>query len=146
LLRELVGRGHYVGNHTYSHKILCKHLKEAPREIDRNSELLEHVLGYRPVLLRTPYGQHCAKLRARVAERGLDQIGWDIDAQEWRSGRRADQVAQFIITRLARLQGRAIVLLHDTRAVSVQALPKVLDWLALHKQVKIDDWHVLLKD
>ena len=145
LLRQEREQGHYVGNHTYSHRILCKHLKDAPREIDHNEDLLEQVLGMRPELLRTPYGQHCKKLKEIVAERSYAQIGWDIDAQEWRHGRKGADVARFIIGRLSHLHGRAIVLLHDTHSVTVDALPRVLDWLAAHPEVKVDDWHVLLK-
>lgn len=144
LLKQELDQGHYVGNHTYSHRILCKHLKDAPTEIDRNEDLLEQVLGFRPTLLRTPYGQHCRKLREIVDQRGYRQIGWDIDPQEWRGGKKADQVARFIITRLSRLRGRAIVLMHDTHSATVQALPKVLDWLAKHPEIKVVDWHVLL--
>src|ERR1051326_6526817 len=57
VLREEIQHGNYVGNHTYSHRILCKHLLLAPSEIDKNEDLIETALGYRPSLLRTPYGQ-----------------------------------------------------------------------------------------
>src|SRR5262249_21257404 len=144
LVKQTIERGHYIGNHTYSHRILCQHIKDAPREIDRNEDLIEEVIGFRPVLLRTPYGQHCRRLREIIAERGYTQIGWDIDAQEWRPGRPADEVARFIIGHLAHLKGRAIVLLHDTRSATVHALPKILDWLAQHPEIKITDWHILL--
>jgi peptidoglycan/xylan/chitin deacetylase (PgdA/CDA1 family) len=145
LLREEMARGHYVGNHTYSHRILCKHLPLAPREIDHNQELLVQVLGFRPELLRTPYGQHCKKLVELVAERGFSQIGWDIDAQEWRAGKTEAEVSRFIIGHLARAHGRAIVLLHDTHAVTVAALPKILEWLTQHPEIKILEPRVLLK-
>jgi peptidoglycan/xylan/chitin deacetylase (PgdA/CDA1 family) len=144
LVHEEAAQGHYVGNHTYSHRILCKHLKDAPREIDRNEDLLQEVLGFRPVLLRTPYGQHCKALVKLVAERGYEQIGWDIDAQEWRPGKRAADVARFIIARLAKLHGRATVLLHDTHADTVEALPIIFDWLAQHPEIKVLDWHALV--
>src|SRR5687768_6802793 len=48
LLRQIAAQGHYIGNHTYSHRILCKHINLAPDEIDRNQLLIEEVLGTRP--------------------------------------------------------------------------------------------------
>src|SRR5207302_361968 len=116
----------------------------APREIDRNQELIAQVLGFRPELLRTPYGQHCKQLKRIVAERGYSQIGWDIDPQEWRPGRKVEDVVHYITSRLARIRrGRAIVLMHDSREKTVLALPKVLDWLAVHPEIKIVDWRAL---
>src|SRR5262249_34289526 len=129
VLRDEVARGHYVGNHTYSHRVLCKQINLAPVEIDKNGDLIEQSLGYRPTLLRTPYGQHCAPLMKIVKARGYDQIAWDIDAQEWKPGSKGDKVARFIIDRLAHAHGRQIVLMHDTHAVTLEALPKILEWL-----------------
>src|SRR5215831_8272051 len=62
VLREEIAHGNYVGNHTYSHRVLCKQMALAPTEIDKNEDLIDQVLGYRPSLLRTPYGQHCKPL------------------------------------------------------------------------------------
>jgi peptidoglycan/xylan/chitin deacetylase (PgdA/CDA1 family) len=145
LLKQIAEQGHYIGNHTYSHRILCRHLNLAPDEIERNQTLIEEVLGVRPLLLRTPYGQHCRRLKQIVAERGFEQIGWDIDAQEWLPGSRGARVAKLIIDRLSKLKGRGIVLMHDTREATVTALPIILDWLDQHKEIKIADWRVLLR-
>lgn len=145
LLKDEVARGHYVGNHTYSHRILCKHLLLAPAEIDKNEDLIEAVLGYRPSLLRTPYGQHCAPLVRLVQQRGYDQIAWDIDAQEWKPGSKGDKVAKYITDHIAHAHGRTIVLLHDTHAATLDALPKILEWLDKHPEIKVLEPKVLLK-
>jgi peptidoglycan/xylan/chitin deacetylase (PgdA/CDA1 family) len=146
MIRTELEHGHYVGNHTYSHRILCKHINLAPYEIDHNEDLIQQTLGYRPTLLRTPYGQHCPDLKKIVAERGYDMINWDIDAQEWRHpSTRADQMAKYIIDHIARSRGRSIVLMHDTHLVTVQALPVILTWLDQHPEVKVISWEALLK-
>jgi peptidoglycan/xylan/chitin deacetylase (PgdA/CDA1 family) len=145
VLRDEIAQGHYVGNHTYSHRILCKNMNLAPTEIDKNEDLIDQALGYRPTLLRTPYGQHCPALVKLVKARGYDQIAWNIDAQEWKPGTHGDKVASFIINQIAHAHGRTIVLLHDTHAVTLDALPKILEWLDKHPNIKVLEPRVLLK-
>ena len=36
----------------------------------------------------------------------------------------------YLTNKIAQLQGRGILLLHDTHSASVHALPRFLDWLA----------------
>jgi peptidoglycan/xylan/chitin deacetylase (PgdA/CDA1 family) len=130
LLREIVRRGHAVGNHTVHHYFLCGKLgkKVAADEIEKNAQLIEQAIGMRPELFRTPYGSHCKQLSTTLARLGISPIGWDIDPQDWRV-KNTKLVRDYVIRRLARLRGRAIVLFHDVHEDTVRALPQVLDWL-----------------
>jgi peptidoglycan/xylan/chitin deacetylase (PgdA/CDA1 family) len=130
LLREIVARGHAVGNHTVHHYFLCgkRGAKLAADEIERNARLIEEAIGVRPELYRTPYGAHCASLAATLEKLGIRHTGWDIDPQDWRV-QNTRLVRDYVVGHLRRLHGRAIILMHDIHPDTVEALPQVLDWL-----------------
>lgn len=130
LVRRAVREGHLVANHTLTHPNLCQiKAGEAATEIDDNARIYRDLSGLPQVLFRTPYGAHCKRLKKMLADRALDHMHWDIDPQEW-SDHDAERTAKFIIRKLDRLTGRAIVIMHDTHKVTARALPKVLSWLA----------------
>jgi peptidoglycan/xylan/chitin deacetylase (PgdA/CDA1 family) len=130
VLRETLRRGHAIGNHTIHHYFLCGHfyIKQAWQEIEGNAKLIEDAIGQRPDLFRTPYGAHCKQLNGVLAGLGIKPTGWDIDPQDWRL-RNAPKIEAYVEKHLATLKGRAIVLFHDVQAATVEALPRILDWL-----------------
>ncbi len=126
---QAVAEGHLVGNHTMSHAHLCRgNEADAAREIDDASVLLTEVTGLPAGLFRAPYGDSCARLERMLSERGLVHTGWNIDPMEWKS-HSAAQTIRHVIARLSKMQGRAILLLHDNQEVTVKALPVILDWI-----------------
>jgi len=130
LLREIVRRGHAVGNHTVHHYFLCgqRGKRVAVDEIEQNARLIEQAIGQRPELYRTPYGSHCKQLDATLASLGVTHIGWDIDPQDWKV-KNTTLVRDYVIRALHNLHGRNILLMHDVHDDTVRALPQVLDWL-----------------
>jgi peptidoglycan/xylan/chitin deacetylase (PgdA/CDA1 family) len=130
LLREIVARGHYVGNHTVHHYFLCG--QRGPRiaegEIEENARLIEQAIGFRPELYRTPYGAHCKTLSSTLQRVGVVHTPWDIDPQDWRV-QNTKLVRDYVIAHLRRMSGRQIVLLHDIHGCTVEALPQILDWI-----------------
>jgi hypothetical protein len=71
-VRELVERGHEVGNHSFSHPYNFRALPRAQkaREIDRGDEAIADALGERPVGFRTPSCEISAETLHLLAERG----------------------------------------------------------------------------
>jgi peptidoglycan/xylan/chitin deacetylase (PgdA/CDA1 family) len=130
LLREEQRRGHAIGNHTIHHYFLCGHyyIKQAAQEIEGNASLIEQAIGMRPDLFRTPYGAHCKQLSEVLTGLGVKNTGWDIDPQDWKL-KNAPKIEQYIISHLKNVKGRNIILFHDVQAATVEALPKILDWL-----------------
>jgi len=129
LLQKIAAHGHLVANHTMSHRNLCRDLDEVPAEIDANAEVIAAATGVRPLLFRAPYGARCHSLEAALAERELVSVGWNLDPQDWRNPS-SEQILAYLEARLTRLQGRGILLLHDTHPASVFALGPLLDWIA----------------
>lgn len=151
--RELLGRiaahGHMVANHTMSHRDLCQVADdaEAAAEIDQNAEVITQATGVRPLLFRAPYGARCRKLEAALAARSLVSVGWNLDPQDWKDPT-SDGILQYLQVRLARLQGRAILLLHDTHPASVFALGPLLDWIARENHAAVREGRppIVLRD
>ncbi|MFP8882405.1 MAG: polysaccharide deacetylase family protein [Myxococcota bacterium] len=55
-IREIVARGHEVGNHSYTHPYNFRQLtrQKKEREIDQGADAIADILGERPVGFRTP--------------------------------------------------------------------------------------------
>ncbi len=130
LVRRIAAHGHLVANHTLSHHNLCQKPAEQATEIDENAELIAATTGIRPFLFRSPYGAFCHSLDATLQARGLTDIGWNLDPQDWKVDRDEEYVYQYLTRKLSQLNGRGILLLHDTHLASVHALPRILDWMA----------------
>jgi peptidoglycan/xylan/chitin deacetylase (PgdA/CDA1 family) len=128
MVRKLAAHGHLVANHTLTHRNLCREPETVSEEIDTNSEIIAYASGTRPLLFRSPYGARCRSLDQALFDRDLVQVGWNLDPQEWRA---ADQnaVYTYVTESLAKLRGRAILLLHDKHPAAVRALPRILDWI-----------------
>ena len=129
LLQKIAAHGHLVANHTMSHRNLCRDPDQVPAEIDANAEVIAAATGVRPLLFRAPYGARCHSLEAALAERELVSVGWNLDPQDWRNPS-SEQILAYLEARLTRLEGRGILLLHDTHPASVFALGPLLDWIA----------------
>jgi peptidoglycan/xylan/chitin deacetylase (PgdA/CDA1 family) len=138
LVRKIAAHGHLVANHTLSHHNLCQNPGEQAAEIDGNAELITQATGVRPLLFRAPYGAFCHSLEAALAARGLPDIGWNLDPQDWKS-ENEETVFRYLTGKLSHLRGRGILLLHDTHVASVRAFPRLLDWLARENRRAVAD-------
>jgi hypothetical protein len=101
---------------------------EAAFELDENTRLYTELAGMPPAFLRAPYGDRCRQLEGMLAERGYQHLHWDMDAGEWQSASSVE-TRDYFIDRLKRLKGRAVILMHDTKAATRRALPEVLAWI-----------------
>lgn len=124
LTRDVVRRGHEVGNHTYSHQNLAALGPAAAREqVDRGRAVLEEVTG-RPVrLLRPPWGAVNLAVLLHAAHMGLTVVLWSVDSRDWR---RTGGEGIRRTLRQARVRPGDILLLHDDYPETVAALPGVL--------------------
>jgi peptidoglycan/xylan/chitin deacetylase (PgdA/CDA1 family) len=129
LVARAVTDGHVIANHTINHVHLCAvNAAVAEAEIDGNARLYEQLTGLPQILFRAPYGDYCGRLLDMLDARDLAHMHWDIDPLEWRH-HSSQATAAAIIRKLSRLEGRGVVLMHDTKLASVRALPIVLDWI-----------------
>lgn len=136
LLHKIAAHGHLVANHTMTHRNLCQFPDDAALEIDANAEVIASATGLRPLLFRAPYGARCRSLEAALAARELVSVGWNLDPQDWRNPTSGD-ILGYLELRLRRLEGRGILLLHDTHPASVFALGPLLDWIARENRLAV---------
>ena len=129
LIDRIVREGHILANHTMWHTDLCKDSADtAVAELDIGREVIEGAARMRLAWFRAPFGVRCEQLDELLAARHLTHFHWDLDPQEWRHGNVARTV-KYVTDRLARAQGRNVLLMHDIKLVTVLALPKILQWI-----------------
>ena len=143
LIRDIVGRGHGVANHTYSHpqySFWCAPPRKVASEIDRCGEVLREITGCAPVWFRAPVGMSNPFVHRIAAARGLRLVGWSDRGLDTLPGATAATVVRRI---LHGLRPGGTVLLHEGRRgrggerINVQAARALLavlsarDWRAV---------------
>lgn len=126
IINEIKEAGHWIGNHTKSHKNLLKISEKEVRE--------EILGGPSSNLLRPPYGAYNKNIRRIAKEMGYKVCFWDIDSEDWK-GIKPEQIK----TRILRsLRPNACILMHLNGKYTVEALPDILVKIKL-KGFKICD-------
>ena len=129
LIQRILRDGHVIGTHTMTHKDLCRVSEPAAvRDLDDGKAIIEQVAGVPTAWFRTPYGARCERIERLLAERHLAHFHWDLDPQEWKHGNAARTV-RYVTGELGRASGREVLLMHDIKQATVQALPKIFDWI-----------------
>ena len=108
--REVINRGHEIGNHTFTHPLVAK-LDEAAleHEIGACEDVLEELCEYRPHLFRPPEGALTSSV-SDCSERGdYSLVLWSLDTRDWEV-KNADKIVQTV---LSKVQAGDIILMHD---------------------------------
>jgi peptidoglycan-N-acetylglucosamine deacetylase len=112
--RQVIGRGHEVGNHSYSHPKLVWMSPGAVRdEIDRTDRLLRDAGVTGPIHFRPPHAAKFVVLPYLLREtRRLSVLG-DVDPEEWK-GRPAEVMIPAV---LGQVRPGSIIGFHDVMGV-----------------------------
>jgi peptidoglycan/xylan/chitin deacetylase (PgdA/CDA1 family) len=128
LAREIVRRGHELGNHTQHHpagSFWCAGPARTRREITGGAAAIERVTGVRPRWFRAPAGHRNYFTHPVTAAAGMQVVGW--------TRRGFDGISRKVPRILARLTRRLergdIILLHDATPVAHEVLEGVLEAL-----------------
>ena len=123
ILKRMKADGHVIGNHSWSHPVLSKlSLDDAKKQITDTEDALTKVLGSSSKLMRPPYGAITDDIRNSL---DLSFIMWNVDSLDWKSKNEAA-----ILTEIQReVKNGSIILMHDIHSETVNALPKVIDYL-----------------
>jgi peptidoglycan/xylan/chitin deacetylase (PgdA/CDA1 family) len=112
-----------IGDHTWDHiSMLGLSANELDAEITRTRRLLQQITGQHVFMFRPPLGQHDATVDAYVRAAGMLQIMWTIDSGD-SMGANDDQIYRTI---RAHLSPGDIVLLHENRGTTQNALPRII--------------------
>ena len=123
ILKRIQAEGHEVGNHSWNHPVLTQlSLEDAKKQITDTEDAIKSVLGKSSKLMRPPYGAISDDIRNSL---DLSFIMWDVDSLDWKSKNEAA-----ILTEVQRqTTDGSIILMHDIHQTSVNALPKVIEYL-----------------
>jgi peptidoglycan/xylan/chitin deacetylase (PgdA/CDA1 family) len=123
LTRKIAEAGMEIANHSYSHTNLTTLPAQAlAREILRTQAVVETVTGKTPRYLRPPGGNWNGEVAQMVRRWGLTPCFWTVDVY----GSEvigAQQVADAV---LAQVRPGSIVLMHNGKMSTVQALPTII--------------------
>lgn len=134
IAQDIVRRGHIVANHTMDH-VQLPLLDDAAvlAQVQRADRVFQEVLGERTWLLRPPGGARSERVDALLAEAGYTQVLWNLGTGDFQVRKAEDVLTTFrrVLERREREVGDrgGVVLLHDTHAWSVDAVPMILDWI-----------------
>jgi len=130
--KQLIERGHVVGNHSYNHGAFS-YLDPNYPELKQAEDEFRSAVGVCPAIFRPPHGTHTWFMSRVVDDAGMTLVNWDVSAKDWVE-HDAQKLARHI---LDRVRPGSVILLHDgldgnigaNRSVVVEALPAILDGL-----------------
>ena len=100
---KIIGEGHELGNHTYSHDAINS------AEIERCEKAIYELAEYKTKLFRPPQGHIDPSVKATSRALGYDIILWDIDTRDW------DHANPKMICNnvIQNIKSGSIILMHD---------------------------------
>lgn len=128
LAREVVDRGHLVGGHGWTHaRFSTLPGSQLSEDLARMSEILPPESGRR--LIRPPGGQLSPWSLLLLAAKGYSTVLWSVDSDDCRTND-PREIAWRVAP--ARVQSGDIVLMHESQAWTLLALPTIVGELTSH--------------
>ena len=110
-LKEIVKRGHEIGNHTYTHTVIkSMSTSDIINEVESCREVIYDISGENTVLFRPPEGL-MAQVNSEDAElfEGYEVILWSVDTMDW-SHNSPKEIARYVSNKT---KSGDIILMHD---------------------------------
>lgn len=129
IMKDIVARGHEVGNHSYSHPDFTKiSYNKIINELNNSAEAFKNATGQdmKPYV-RPPYGAKNASVLKAISDGGYTHtVMWNVDTNDWKKKSSSD-----LINHVLNNAGNGnIVLMHTTPSSnSAKALPKMIEGL-----------------
>ena len=109
-LKNILERGHEIGNHTYSHRILKSMPKgEIEKEIFDTQKEIGLIYDYNPTLIRPPCGLYDESLEMIARDLKSKIVLWAIDTHDWAHTSTSNMVKNV----LKNIKDGDIILFHD---------------------------------
>ncbi|MGB5191669.1 MAG: polysaccharide deacetylase family protein [Polyangiales bacterium] len=134
IVRDIVRRGHMVGNHTETHRQLpLLNNAEIEAELARSGRKIAWAAGSYPRLIRPPGGAMSKRVEWILAENGYTSVMWAVYPADLE-----EQTPEGVVRTFFRVLDRreqdtgdrgGIILMHDTKPLSLRALPRIVEAL-----------------
>lgn len=123
-LRKINESGCEIGNHSFDHKNLENLTPdEVINQIESVNDTVESITGFRPRLVRVPYGAFGGQVSELVA---YPMIQWNVDTEDWKS-KDKDAIVKMI---LKHASDGSIILMHDLYPATAEAFEEAVPQLA----------------
>jgi peptidoglycan/xylan/chitin deacetylase (PgdA/CDA1 family) len=124
----MMAEGHELANHSWNHADLSAGGGAATQQIVNTNRAIERESGFKPCLMRPPYGATSGSLVSAVRAQHMTSILWDVDPQDWRT----PGTGTIVKTIRSQTRGGSIILEHDgggNRSQTLAALPQYVHTL-----------------
>lgn len=146
--QDMIGKahekGHTIALHTYSHKFSRIYASESAyyKDLNRMSAICEKQTGEKPTIVRFPGGtsntvskNYCygimTRLTKSLTQKGYFYCDWNVDSMDAGGASTSEEVAKNVIRNIKDNE-LSIVLQHDTKKFSVEAVEEILQWGISH--------------
>lgn len=136
-LKAIVADGHAVGIHSLTHNYSTIYANEDAflNDLYAMQTRIREITGVETWLMRFPGGssntiatsQLMTTLTHKVTELGFRYVDWNVDSQDAGGAKTADEVYNNVIAGIGSKK-TAVVLQHDVKSYSVEAVEKILQW------------------
>ena len=123
IAKDVLARGHEVGNHSWNHPVLTKlSIEQVSKEYTSTASAITQAIGQGPTVFRPPYGATNDTVNSQIP---VPVVLWSIDTMDWKH-RNAQQLLPYVQNNL---HNNAIVLMHDIHQSTADGLDAVLAYL-----------------
>ncbi|MFJ5766182.1 polysaccharide deacetylase family protein [Lysinibacillus sp. NPDC093210] len=123
IARDVLARGHEIGNHTWNHPVLTKMpLEQVLKEYTSTANEIELAINQGATVFRPPYGATNDEINEKIP---VPVVLWSIDTLDWKH-----RNSQLLLTYIKNnLHNNSIVLMHDIHQSTADGLDAVLAYL-----------------
>lgn len=132
---KIAGKGHLVGNHTYSHiKLTALSPDEIKKEIDKTNEEIKAITGEAPQFFRPPFGRYNSDTLNYV---DMISVRWSKDTIDWKY-EDEERLYRYLIKNAG---DGEIFLMHDVEKTTVKGVLRAIETLQKqgYKFVRADE-------
>ncbi len=123
LTKDVLARGHEIGNHTWDHANLTTLTsKQILAEYNSTNEIIYKATGQYPTAFRPPYGARNKQVTDLIS---IPVVLWTIDTLDWKY-RNPDKILPVV---KKNMKNNAIILMHDIHQSTADGLDSVLSYL-----------------
>ncbi len=127
----IAGEGHEIANHTYDHYLNEQSEAVIKKQILKTSTLLTEWTQQEIRYLRPPGGNKYNKWHKAAAGLNMPVVMWSVDPKDWEKNRTPAEIISGVKEQLS---PGAIILLHEGKPQTLEALPFLID------ELKDDGW------
>lgn len=127
IVKRIVNEGHFIGNHTYSHKDLTKLNKEDySEELNKFEDRYTEITGKKLMkIMRPPSGTFSERSLQIADELGYINIFWSLAYKDWQIGKQRGWEYSYNEV-MKKIHPGAIILMHNVSKDNADALEKII--------------------